>query len=225
MKKDESYISEETDCIINGISSMVYEFNKSSHGEIEGSIVDERLPGGVSSGYFGAVLASVKNVAEKNKGDWTVIPVEMFVDMFYPSGNRTRMFQNQPPVHVNKQKSGSMTVSSQPHQRKITLNLKHEVPCGGNKSVPIYFRLCERFSFIYKRIWRYDFKRVNSGVTKSKAMETPCVFEIELELIEKQNVHGMPDGTTAEYLFQRLVDLLGRYDIHGKKIETQFHLS
>lgn len=219
--------------IVGRLIPLVDRFRKERDLELEGIIGklgESSFNPGVEFDYFRSLHSKV-SYAAKSQDPSTVWCCEgdkvHFARFFFPGDIRGTYSIEDPPVFVKKTPVGKCDIVCEGRAYDIRVNLKREsrAPQHEEASIPDYTRLYERWSFVYKNSWRYDFSKVAKGKTKELACKSPPVFEVELELLHTGEVaSNLSSEGIAISIVEKLVDLLGRFDSKRKKLPYELRL-
>jgi hypothetical protein len=207
--------------IVESIVPLIEEFKNKPELELEGSLgilKPTLFQPGVDFCYFKS-LYSVFQKAGEERHIWSKEnPKEHFASFFFSEDIRGRYSIANKPVFIRKLPVSNCDIICKERIYDLRVNLKSEVLVSDYIATepPIYVRLHERWTFIYKNTWKYDFSKVSSGKTKESACKSLPVFEVELELLRNNTVFLNESSTViATNLVEKLIDLLGRFDENG----------
>lgn len=176
---------------------------------------------GVDFEYFNRLIDTFQS-----NPNWSqVIPRTPFACTFFDDDVRgTYNPKEGTAVFVTKTRIDRVEVKSIDRPYSFRVNLKREdpVPYYVAKTIPAYYRLLERFSWIHGNGVRYDLSKVACGKTKEEACAN-YHFEVEIELLHNTAYIG---NRTAHQLsisiLEKTKDLLGRFDCDNKPVPFKF---
>jgi hypothetical protein len=207
------------DEIVDSLIPLIEEFKRDPNLELEGILGvfgSNKFVTGVDFNYFKALYGSCSPEG-KDFNIWSKPEEKLhFASYYYKDSVRGRYNVKDRPVFVRKVSKNRLNLNCKQRLYDIRINLKEEKPLQNYcaKDIPEYVRLHERWSFIYKDVWRYDFSKVSSGATKELACASQPVFEVELEILRNHNyLNNISNRDLAINLVEKLTDLLGRFDI------------
>lgn len=203
---------------VSQIAAMVSVFRKDPECELEGSVGTLNLRSyspSVSFDHFKKFWTCVStspaftNTEERN----------MFASYFFSDDVRGRFDGKSEPSFVQKfPMRKALNLKCHNRRYDLRVNLKKEKPVDTRDAPvlesPRFVRLQQRWSYVYKKVWKYDLTKVSSGKdNKETACKAAPVFEIELELLRDEHfLSSHSDEAIARSFLAKLVDLLGRHD-------------
>ena len=108
-----------------------------------------------------------------------------YIDVF-EGDLRTRCMIGRPPLTMRKTRvdRADYIVPERPGL-SVRLNLKREAIQETPVLIrtPSYVRVCERWKFVNREMYIYDFTKVSSGTSKASACENTPSFELEIEVL------------------------------------------
>lgn len=141
---------------------------------------------------------------------WEVLPPTHYAQLFYKNSVRVKHDGKSKPMYVIKKRMSRHDMISD--RFVIRINSKSEKVCEAPPAKDrncVSCRLIERWSFVYKKKWRYDFSKVATGKTKEEAAKSRVRYEIEIELLSEKEKKSKPDfHLLALSLIQKLFDLV-----------------
>lgn len=143
---------------------------------------------------------------------------EKMMTCSFPDYKRMRFVSKTPTEYIMKKKLWVIDVACDGHPLDFRVSCSMEIPCAPfPPNTPSWYRLQERWSFVYDRFWRYDLTKVAGGVDKISACKETPVYEVELEL---DLASVQLDKISTETLLQRSLDVMGRFDSSSLPIPT-----
>ena len=208
------------DSVVESLLPLIKIYRANQHCELEGSlgIIDpltDNFTPGVDFNYFKALLGSLSRA----KDVWTKSENQAhFVRFNYPGEVRGTYNVTQKPDFIKKTTLRKLDIKCQDRKYDLRISLRKEqpLPTYQAKERPIFTRLYERWTYVHKNIWQFDFSKVSGGTTKEVACNSPPVFEVELELLPIDDIASWSDIDIANHIVEKLVDLLGRFDTDSK---------
>lgn len=206
--------------IIQKVAALVDTFKASADCELEGSlgtIQPTNFVTGVDFTHFEQLhktFAARTELGESADIWRTTNTGSHYLLCYYNDDIRGQYVPGQPPVFTRKKRIHKLdiTCSERPYDLRINLKREESVADYIVRDPPLYVRFVERWSFIYKQRWRYDFSKTVSGKTKEQASRAAPVLEIELELLPNNNfVQDTSSIDIARHIVEKLTDLLGRF--------------
>jgi hypothetical protein len=189
---------------------MIMQFRKSKDEECEVILKEKKLPG-VSWEVFEELYNSMQNSPDlRAEGERHV------VDTFYPNNIRGRHVVGNATVYVKKTPVVRRDEGDQENGLWLRFALKREEKMPRNfvpEEPPVFFRLQNTQTFLYKEGWMYTLSKVVQGMSKEEACRQDPTFEVELEIL-----HNGPavrtcvdDEKLAASFAAKAKDLLGTY--------------
>lgn len=194
--------------LIDELLPLIRYFRSHKHAELElsvGVLKNDSFAPGVDFSYFKSLFDALSAAQY-----WTQsADKHHFATFYFEDSVRGRFNVREAPVFVKKTTLARLDLSCPERKYDVRLSLREELPVPETVDPPTYVRLNERWSFEYKRVWRYDLSKVSSGTTKETACKSAPVYEIELEVCRKET--ALSDQLLADHILCKAKDLLGRY--------------
>jgi hypothetical protein len=171
--------------------------------------------GYVQKTYFKQVLGLMLRSTEdgmcvcKQKSD----EPERLVDAFYEDDVRVRYQIGAPECITKKLVSKIVGVCPQ-REFQLSFNLKRETPTEFD------WRAQRCWTFVYKGLFAYTLKIVQSAKEKENVTACKETFEIEIELLHEES--ELEDRTNEELVnsfLEKALDMCGRYELNSSVIE------
>jgi hypothetical protein len=194
------------------IEPFIDQFKKNPLLELEGSlgvVGGVGFTSGVDFEHFKALFSTL------SVSDWSPCVKSNYASFFHPNRIRATYNARDPPVFIRKTPVEKCDFVCSGRNYDLRVSLREERPVVNQTTTrePSHVRLHERWSFVYKDAWKYDFTKVASGPTKELACRSQPVFEIELELLRNYTfLQSLTTPQLAVHIVEKLVDLLGRFD-------------
>ena len=221
MKKAYPHIScaiEETAKVIKCARSF-----KAQDCELEvrlGTVVDSSYKSGVSRDLMDTIMTLIQTNNDMVSTDWCE-----FHDFYYRLPNdksvRTRVTFDTDDLCVNthtseKQKIADAIFTVGTENAAIRVSYSREIGVE-SESIPTLVntdsvRIQQRRSFVYDNTWSFDFSLTWQGKNKTEAerkqQEEDPIFEIEIELINKEYLHKHDDEWMAASFLLKALDFI-----------------
>lgn len=207
---------------------MINEFRTLQHAEFE-VIVFQRVKNlkNISFEVFDRVLKCLTKASQAPANIFDFRGKKTLQDFYFSHGNvRSRIEIGFAPKNIHKKKVCIVNaMCAERNQFHFTFHLKQEIPVKNPSiSSPSFIRLQEVWEFVYKEAFIYTLKKVCAGKTKEQACQEVPTYEMELELIPHSSyLKNKTNEEMAESLIEKCLDLVGRFDVEGERINLHLN--
>ena len=210
--------------VAKNIEPFIDFFKKNPLLELEGSlgvVGGVGFTSGVEFEHFKSLFSALSS------SDWSPCVKSQFASFFHSNSVRATYNARDKPVFIRKTPVHKVDFVCGGRNYDLRVSLREERPVASQGiRDPTHVRLHERWSFVYKEAWRYDFTKVASGPTKELACQSQPVFEIELELLRNDTfLQSLTTPQLAVHIVEKLIDLLGRFDQYHNILPYTLHTS
>ena len=164
----------------------------------------------VGGGGFERLL----NVLQSHKGWSAAPPPALSLDIMHATGVRETIDQTpgvpaKPSQFLRKQRGGDLKVPT-PSGYDVRFQVSTEQEASADASPAHLYRHKQRFTFVHKKLFKFELTRVKQGPTHEAALQADTTFEVEIEFCgqEQEVLAQKGPGYLADSLLMKAADAL-----------------